>query len=352
MTEPASTVFPVGTVPPVGTVLVTGGTGFVARWCIRALLERGFRVRTTVRDLARADEVRALHPEPIEVLRAELLEDEGWADAVAGCAGVLHVASPMGAGRAPADPDELVVPAREGALRVLRAAVAAGVPRVVMTSSGAAATPPPGATGEFDESLWTDPAQPGLDPYRRSKAIAERAAWDCIADARGTELATVLPGAVFGPPLGAASADGSIEVIARMLRGMPGAPRIGLQIVDVRDVADLHVRALLDPEAAGRRFLAVGGFLWMREVGAVLRRLPEGSRAPVRELPDWSVRLLARRQPGLGQLVPMLGRRYRYSTAAARSLGWRPRDAETTVLDTARALIAANHPAAGRPAAD
>lgn len=326
------------------TVLVTGGTGFVAGWSIRELLDRGYSVRTTVRDLAKAESIRSFFPDAgdrLEFTVADLLSDDGWADAVAGCEGVLHVASPMGDGTNPADPEQLIAPARDGVLRVLRAAVTAGVPRVVMTSSGAAATPPPGASGEFDESLWTNPDQPGLDTYRRSKAIAERAAWDFIEKTDGaTTLVTVLPGAIFGPPLYPASAEGSVEVIARMLRGMPGAPRIGLQIVDVRDVAALHVLALSSPEAAGHRYLAVGGFLWMSQVGAVLRTLGlEGRRAPTRELPDWFVRLLAKVQPGLSALVPMLGRRYTYSNSAARGLGWKPRPVEETVLDTARALL-------------
>lgn len=329
------------------TVLVTGGTGFIAGWCIRILLERGYAVRTTVRDPAKAGHLHALFPDAggrLEVVAADLLADDGWAAAVAGCEGVLHVASPMGGGKEAADPDALIAPAREGTLRVLRAAIAAGVPRVVMTSSGAAATPPVGAAGEFDETLWTNPDQPGLDAYRRSKALAERAAWDLMAASGGaTTLSTVLPGAVFGPPLDPANARGSVAVIARMLRGMPGAPRIGLNVVDVRDVAELHVLALESPAAAGRRFIAVGGFMWMREVGRLLRRAlgPDGRRAPVRELPDWVVRLMAQFQPGLRALVPMLGRRYTYSTAAARGLGWRPRSPEETVLDTARSLLAA-----------
>jgi nucleoside-diphosphate-sugar epimerase len=325
-------------------VLVTGGTGFVAGWCIKLLRERGDDVRTTVRNVSTSEpRLRALFPDAgsrLEIVAAELLADDGWAAAVAGVDAVLHVASPLGSGDAPKDPDDLIRPARDGALRVLRAAIAAGVPRVVMTSSGAAATPPPGAAGEFDESLWTNPDQSGLDPYRRSKAIAERAAWDLMAAEGGTTtLATVLPGAVFGPIL-SAEARSSVEVIARMLRGMPGVPHIGLQVVDVRDLADLHLRAL-EPEAAGRRFLAVGGFLWMSEVAAILRRDlgDAGRKAPTRELPDWVVRLLARVTPGLSQLVPMLGRRYTYSTAAARSLGWDPRPAETTIIDTGRSLV-------------
>ena len=327
------------------TVLVTGGSGFVAGWCIRTLLERGEQVRTTLRDTAREARLRAVLGEPgdrLEVVAADLLADDGWADAVRGCAQVLHVASPMGGGAEPSDPDELIGPAREGAVRVLRAAADAGVPRVVMTSSCAAATPPPGTEGEVDERLWTDPSQRGLDTYRRSKVLAERAAWDAMAELGDrTSLCTVLPGAVFGPIL-SPEGRGSVEVIARMLRGMPGVPRIGLNVVDVRDVADLHVRAAFAPEAAGERFVAVGGFLWMSEVAAELReRLgPDARRVPRRTLPDVAVRLLARVRPELGGIVPMLGRGYGYDTTKARTvLGWSPRPARATVVDCARSLV-------------
>lgn len=213
------------------TTLVTGGTGFVAGWCIAELLDRGHTVRTTVRDARRAAQVRAVagdRGEELEVVVADLMCDDGWAAAVDGCEQVLHVASPMGEGAEPKDPDVLIRLAREGTLRVLRAAVEAAVPRVVMTSSCAAATPRPGTDGEFDETLWTDPDQRGLDTYRRSKAIAERAAWDFMAERGGaTTLTTVLPGAVFGP-VRSAGTTGSVDVIGRMLRGMPGVPRIGL----------------------------------------------------------------------------------------------------------------------------
>ncbi|TCK21529.1 NAD-dependent epimerase/dehydratase family protein [Pseudonocardia endophytica] len=325
------------------TVLVTGGTGFVASWCVRALLERGETVRTTVRDLGREPRVRAAVGEPgdrLEVVAAELLADDGWAEAMKGCTRVLHVASPMAAGD-PADPEELIAPAREGAVRVLRAAADAGVPRVVMTSSCAAATPPPGTEGDVDERLWTDPEQAGLDTYRRSKVLAERAAWDAAAGFGGTTLTTVLPGAVFGPIL-SPDGRGSVEVIGRLLRGMPGAPRIGLNVVDVRDVADLHVRAAFAPEAAGQRYIAVGGFLWMSEVAAELRERLGGQarRVPRRTLPDVALRVLARFRPELGGIVPMLGRRYGYDTTKARTeLGWSPRPARTTVVDCARSLI-------------
>lgn len=321
-------------------VLVTGGSGFVASRCIATLLEQGHTVRTTVRDLAKEPRIRAMLGEPgdrLDVVVADLLSDDGWAEAVKGCDAVLHVASPMSAG------DELIRPARDGTLRVLQAAVDEGVPRVVMTSSCAAATPPQGADGEFDERVWTDPDRPDLDAYRRSKAIAERAAWDFMAERGGaTTLTTILPGAVFGPIL-SLEGLGSVGVIARLLRGMPGAPRIGFNIVDVRDLADLHVRAMTSPDAAGERFIAVGGFLWMSEMAAELRnRLGAAARkVPRRTLPDVALRVMARFQPELGGIVPMLGRRYVHSNAKARDvLGWAPRPATTTVVECAESLIA------------
>lgn len=323
------------------TVLVTGGTGFVAGWCIAGLLDRGYTVRTTVRDLGRAPHVLAQFPGSdgrLEVVAADLTADAGWREAMADLEVVLHVASPMGGGDH-TDADALIIPARDGARRIIAAAATSGVPRVVMTSSGAAATPPPGATGEFDESLWTNPDQPGLDAYRRSKAIAERAAWDELAAHPGpTTLTTILPGAIFGP-LRSPEARSSAQVIAQLMRPGPGLPRVGLQIVDVRDLADLHIAAMENPAAAGKRFLAVAGNLWMREVAELIRDDDPMRKVTTRELPDWLVRLAARFQPELTQLVPMLGRRYTYSTAAARTiLGWHPRPVEETVLDTVVSL--------------
>jgi nucleoside-diphosphate-sugar epimerase len=212
-----------------------------------------------------------------------------------------------------------------------------------MTSSCAAATPGPGAgDGTYDETVWSDPANPKLDTYRISKAVAERAAWDFMTEHGGsTEFATVLPGAVFGP-IRSRDGLGSVQVIGRMLAGMPGVPRVGLNIVDVRDLADLHLRAMTDDDAVGERFIGVGGFMWMSEVAAELRaRLgADARRVPTRTLPDLGVRLFARVRPELGGLVPMLGRRYSHSNAKARTrLGWEPRPPATTVVDCARSLI-------------
>jgi dihydroflavonol-4-reductase len=336
----------------VETVLVTGGTGFVASWCIAQLLERGYDVRTTVRDLTKEQQVRAAAglaggvDDRLSVVAADLTADPGWDEATAGVDYVLHVAQPMGvADGNPKDPEQLIRPARDGALRVLRAAATAGVKRVVLTSAANAASPSSYAEGGVtDESLWTNPDDPTLIPYRRAKTIGEKTAWDFMAGYGGPmTLTTILPGAVFGP-IRSAGALGSVGIIARMLQGKtPGSPRIGLEIVDVRDLADIHIRAMTAPDAAGQRFLATGEFMWMSAMASTLReRLgPSASKAPTRTLPDFVVRLMARfRDTSLQAITPALGRRARHSTEKAmRVLGWQPRPAADTVADCAKSLI-------------
>lgn len=333
------------------TVLVTGGSGYVAGWCVVELLRRGHRVRTTVRGPGKEQAVRdAVATEVdadgrLEFAIADLTADEGWDAAVKGVDHVLHVASPMGAAAA-GDPQALIAPARDGALRVLRAATAAGVRRVVMTSAANTASPSSYAEeGVTDETLWTDPDDPTLIPYRRSKTLAERAAWDFMAAYDGpTELTTVLPGAVFGPIL-ATSTIGSVGIVQRMLSGgMAGVPRIGLEIVDVRDLADVHIRAMTSPQAAGERFLATGEFLWMRDMALALREElgADAARVSTRQVPDLAVRFAARfRDPSLREITPALGRRNRHTTAKARRvLDWQPRSARETVVDCGRSLLA------------
>lgn len=321
------------------TVLVTGGTGYVAGWCIVELLRRGYDVRTTVRSASRADAVRRavateVEPRPSFAV-ADLTSDDGWKEAVDGCEYVLHVASPLdGTG-------DLTTPARDGTLRVLRAAKATGVRRVVMTSAANASSPSSYRDeGVSDETLWTDPADPTLQPYRRSKTVAERAAWDFVAD-DPTFLTTILPGAVFGPVL-TKDTLGSVQIIARLLAGMPGTPRIGFEIVDVRDLADIHIRAMTAPEAAGQRFLATAEFVWMRDMAHALRAgLGDAARkVPTRNLPNIAVRLAAIADPSLREIMPALGRRHRHSTEKAlRLLGWRPRPAAETVVACGRSLL-------------
>ena len=332
------------------TVLVTGGSGFVASWCIVDLLKRGYTVRTTVRNLAKEPAVRAAVASIVDpgdrlaFFAADLMSDAGWDAAVAGCDYVLHVASPLG-GAGSKDPNSLIEPARDGALRVLRAGTKANVKRVVMTSSVAASSPPlAGADSVSDETVWTDPDDRNLDTYRLSKTLAERAAWDFMkGQGSGTSLVTILPGAVLGPVL---SPDGlgSVQIVQRMLNGsMPGTPRVGFSIVDVRDVADMHIRAMTTPTAAGQRFIAAGDYMWMAEIAKMLKEKlgARAAKVPTRGLPDFVLRLLSIFDRDLKVVTPTLGQRRAFSSAKAQTaLGWTPRPAATTILECAESLIA------------
>ncbi len=338
--------------PKIETVLVTGGTGYVAGWCIVELLRRGYQVRTTVRNLSKEKVVRSAVGAQIDskdrltFYAADLTEDQGWDVAMKGCDYVLHVASPLGADN-PKDPNDLIIPARDGAVRVLRAAVNAKVRRVVMTSACAAASPPSYREDLVtDETFWSDPENKNLTAYMKSKTLAELAAWKFIKEhGSNTSLTTVLPGAVFGPVL-TGSHLGSVQVIARLLQGkVPGSPRVGLEVVDVRDLADIHIRAMESPEAAGERFIAAGKFMWMSDIADILRAKlgTTASKVPTRVLPDIVIRFFAVFDPSLRALVPSLSRKSRHTTEKARRvLGWSRRPAADTIVDCAKSLIAHN----------
>jgi dihydroflavonol-4-reductase len=314
----------------VSPALVTGGSGYVGTQVVAALLRSDRPVRVAVRSVDREAELRAAvrrggaDDAGLEIAVADLTADDGWAAAASGCDEVFHVASPIPAAQ-PDDPDELIVPAREGTLRVLRAARDAGARRVVLTSSFAAVgyTPKPGA--EYTEDDWTDPDTPGLAPYPRSKAIAERAAWDFMDhDGGDTELVVVNPTFILGPTL--TTHLSTLRLIEMMLDGkMPVAPRQRFGVADVRDVADLHLRAMAAPGARGKRFLALadGPTLSFLELARVLRdRLgPLGERAPTEEAPG-------------DELQPLVI----HNDRARQELGWRPRPAETTIVDSAESL--------------
>lgn len=334
--------------PQMGMVLVTGGSGFLGGWCAVELLRRGYRVRTTVRDLSREPEIRAMLASEVDagdrlsVVAGDLRRDDGWREAVEGCDRVLHVASPFPPAQ-PKDSDELIVPAREGTLRVLGAALEAGVDRVVVTSSVAAIRN--GAklrSAPLTEEDWTDPANPKLTPYARSKTIAERSAWEFVRERAEVErLAVVNPGAILGPVL-SDDRSYSLQVIERLLNGMPGTPRIGFSFVDVRDVADLQISAMTAPEAGGERFIAAGPFRWMSEVAEILRdRLGEAAtRVPKRTVPNLLVRGMAIFDPGIRPVVGDLGKKVELSNEKAKALlGWSPRPVEETIVDCAQSLI-------------
>lgn len=333
------------------TVLVTGGSGFIGSHTILQLLAAGHQVRATVRNLKREPEVRELLKqggvEPgdrLSFFAADLERDAGWAEAVAGCDFVLHIASPFPQS-VPKNEDELIIPAREGALRVLRAARDAGVKRVVLTSSFAAVgygQPP--STTPFTEANWTNPAGEDVQPYVKSKTLAERAAWDFLAREGGQlELSVVNPVGVFGPVLGRDYST-SILMVQRLMDGaIPGSPQMYFGVVDVRDVADLHLRAMTSPAAKGERFIAVAGdFMSMVDIARVLKaRLGEAAkRVPTRQLPNWLVRLVALRDPAAKQILPELGKRKNATSEKARRvLGWNPRSNEDAIAATGESLV-------------
>lgn len=328
------------------TVLVTGIGGYLASHIALELVRRGCRVRGTVRKRPRAAPLlQALRAQPgaeraeVEFFETDLTRDDGWPQAVADCDYVIHAASPFPAVQ-PKNADELIVPAREGTLRVLRHARAAGVRRVVMTSSLVATNygpePPP-----HTEEHWTDPANPRCTPYHKSKTIAERAAW-AYAREHNLQFATVNPGLILGPVL-LAECGTSVDMVRQMLRGkMPAAPKMDLAVVDVRDVAAAHWSAMVLPQAAGERFVTGGHYLRFIRIAEVLREaFPQyRRRLPRHEIPDALVRLLAHLDARLGTIVGELGRDGRISNDKARRLlGWVPRPLAETVCDTARSLI-------------
>jgi len=329
-----------------GTILVTGGSGYIAGFIIRQLINEGWTVHTTVRNLAREIEVRswlAVDDSKLKFFTADLMSDAGWAEAVVGCSHVAHVASPLPS-NAPTSDDELIVPAREGALRALRFAHAAGVKRLVMTSSVAAIAYGHGkGKHHFTEADWTNVDSPDAYAYVKSKTIAERAARDWMAaNGAGMEFVTVNPSLVLGPLL-TGDFSTSLEAVKKLLEGsMPGLPNLGFSVVDVRDVADLHVKCLTAPNMANERFIAAGQFLMMKDLARILKEGlgAEARKVPTRRLPDFLVKLSAMFDPVIRQIVGELGNvRDTSAQHALDVFGWKTRDARDSILDTARDLI-------------
>ncbi|WP_026792299.1 SDR family oxidoreductase [Pleomorphomonas oryzae] len=340
-------------------VLVTGGTGFLGAYCIIQLLAAGHEVRATVRDLRREHDLKAMlrqailrqggagdRADQVALFAADLTIDAGWKQATAGCDYVLHVASPF-PGRVPKDENELIRPARDGALRVLRAARDAKVRRVVLTSSFAAIGYGKGRAGTFTETDWTDPGDPTIQPYQKSKTLAERAAWSFMKEEGGAlELAVINPTGILGPVLGA-DLSTSTHLIKRMLEGStPGCPDLWFGIVDARDAADLHLRAMTNPAAAGERFLATAGhFMNVAQMAQTLKdRLGGSARAvSTRQLPNWLLRAVALFDPEVRSLLPELGKQKNATAAKAqRLLGWNPRPPEEAIIATATSLADLN----------
>jgi dihydroflavonol-4-reductase len=333
------------------TVLVTGASGFIAGHCVEDLLRHGYAVRGTVRDLGRTDKVAHLAALAAELggrldfVAARLDTDEGWAEAVADCAYVLHVASPNPPS-VPRDEDEVIRPAVEGTLRVLRAAAASGtVRRVVLTSSSSAvaAGRPRPASGRHTEDDWS--REENCSPYEKSKVRSERAAWQFLEELpeeRRLELVVVNPGLVVGPPQ-RAEVTTSNESVRRLLdRSMPAVPHISWSLVDVRDVAVLHRLAMESPKAPGNRYLGAGPDIWMRDMARVLAAEfgAKGFRVPTRRLPYWAMWLAARFDPTLRLALGFVGRPELLSSRkAADELGWTARPPAESLRDTGQSLI-------------
>ncbi len=331
-------------------VLVTGGSGFIAVHCILQLLQAGYQVRTTLRSLSREGEVRGMLQEGgvnagerLTFIEADLSADTHWSEAAIGCTYVLHVASPTPINRYKHE-DEMIIPAREGVLRVLRAARDAGVKRVVLTSAiGAVVYGHPLQTAAYDEKTWTN-VTGKVPPYQKSKTLSERAAWDFIEqEGGGLELSVVNPVAVMGPVLGPDYSH-SIHLVKNLLTGkIPGCPKINSGFVDVRDVADLHLRAMTHPAAKGERFIATAGeSIWLVGVARILKAHlgAAAGKVNVKELPNTFMRIAALKDPMAKSMIPLLGMIMNATSGKAiRLLGWSPRSTEEAVLATAESLI-------------
>ena len=340
-------------------VLVTGGSGFLGVHCILQCLKAGYRVRTTVRSSKREADVRNMLKaggggggattnnldDLTFAVGVDLLKDEGWKEAARGCTYVLHVASPYPA-TVPKHENDLIAPAREGTLRVLRAARDAGVERVVVTSSVAAIMygNPPTET-PLNEEMWTNVNGPGVSAYAKSKTLAERAAWDFIKEEGGSmELSVINAGGIFGPLLGP-DVSTSMILVQRLLNGdLPGCPQLHVSVVDVRDVAQLHLLAMTSPKAKGERFLAVSPpCMFVQQISLALReRLSNNAarRSPTHVLPNFLVKIVGLFDPQVAAIAPMLGKHYEMSNEKAKTLlDWQPRSAVDALVATAESMI-------------
>ncbi|WP_430397449.1 NAD-dependent epimerase/dehydratase family protein [Ferrovibrio sp.] len=326
-------------------VLITGGAGYVGGWTIATALQQGFSVRATLRDKGASETVRRniatlnVGTERLSFVEADLTKDESWDAAMQGVEYVLHVASPM----IPRQGLDLIATTRDGTLRVLKAAKAAGVKRVVITSSLVAAKPAIVTGNPTDETVWTDTERTGIGEYVRAKTLSERAAWNFVANETSLELTTILPSFIQGPAFGSTTSP-SQELIARMLAGkMPALPPIALSIVDVRDIVKLHLSAMNAPEAAGERIIGTAESVWLLEIATTLKEHfgHDADRVATRVMPKWLAYCIALFNPQMRQFILDLGRKHQFSaTKAAQLLGWKARPAREAIVATAASILA------------
>ena len=336
------------------TVLVTGGSGFIAKHIIQQLLDEGFRVRASVRSKARESEIYSAmqeftkNPENLEnrlsFVHLDLNSDDGWDAALSGVMALMHTASPFPMVQ-PNNEEDIIRPAVDGTLRALKAALVAGVERVILTSSSVAIMNRhlPAGRQRFDENDWSDMHTPMATPYVKSKTMAEKAAWSFARENPEIKLTTINPGLVFGPSMDQ-HVSTSLQIVARFLRGKdPMVPRVGFPVVDVRDVAQMHVRALLRPESAGARFIGSERFMWMQDVATVLKSEFPDHKVATRVAPDWLIRFIAMFDKSLRGLVPFLGHETPLdNTAACEILGIEFIDARQAVKTAGASVLRDN----------
>ena len=324
-------------------VLITGASGFIAGHCILEMLSHGYEVRGTLRDAARGEAIKTIlanhtdRTEALEFVSADLMDEGSWVEAARGCEGILHVASPVPVVQ-PEDEDEVIIQARTGTLNVLKAATANGIKRVVLTSSVAAVMSGNRDSGTFTDQDWTDLSRTDLSPYVKSKTVAEKAAWE-YAKENELELVAINPALVLGPAL-EADYGSSLEALYLLMTGAyPILPKLGFEIVDVRDVAVLHRLALETPEAAGNRYMCANGFRWFVDIAKTVKAEHPSLKIPTAEMPNLVAKIAGVFLKEIKQFLPDLGRVKAIDNSPALAIGWQPRDADTAIRDGAQSLV-------------
>jgi len=326
------------------TVMVTGITGFLGSHIAIQLLNQGFNVVGTLRSLARADHIKDIilnnvtkTSSQLAFVECDLTKDDGWEEAISGCDYVIHSASPFLA-YIPKHEDQLIKPAVEGALRILKAAYANNVKRVVLTSSIAAVLYGQSSEQQTEDN-WSDPNNRRSTPYYKSKTLAEQAAWQ-YAKASGLSLSVINPGIILGPVLEEDYGTSAELIIKLMNKSLPGLPKIGFTISDVRDVAEAHILAMLNSKAEGERFITAGKFMWMSEIANVLRGEYPDYSIPKRKLPDFVMKIISLFDPAVKTVIKDLGFKHNLSNLKAkRILNWSPRSEKESIIATANSLI-------------
>ena len=324
-------------------VLISGASGFIAGHCILEMLSHGYEVRGTLRDAARGETIKAIlanHTDRIDALEfvsADLMDEPSWVAAARGCDSILHVASPVPVVQ-PEDEDEVIIPARTGTLNVLKAATANRIKRVVLTSSVAAVMSGNRDSGAFTDQDWTDLSRTDLSPYVKSKTVAEKAAWE-YAKENELELVAINPALVLGPAL-EADYGSSLEALYLLMTGAyPILPKLGFEIVDVRDVAVLHRLALETPEAAGKRYMCANGFRWFVDIAKTVKAEHPSLKIPTAEMPNLVAKIAGVFLKEIKQFLPDLGRVKAIDNSPALAIGWQPRNADTAIRDGAQSLV-------------